>query len=140
MIIDLDVFGTPMPQGSKKAFVANGRAMMKESGGNKHAQWRNAVADKAFDAAKEHGRLEGALAVTVSFRFPMPKSRPKAVRDEGWAWKTVAPDIDKLLRTVFDGLQAGGLLADDAHVAQVTSTKAEVTGATGAHITIASLD
>lgn len=133
-MISFDVLGVPMPQGSKRAFVANGRAMMKETGGNKHAQWRNAVADKAREARDEHGAIVGPVRAVVEFRFPMPKSRPKATRLLGTAPKLTAPDIDKLLRAVFDGLQAGALIPDDSLVVSVVATKVEVTDWFGAHV------
>ena len=66
----------------------------------------------------------------------MPKSRPAAARRRGWAHKTTAPDLDKLLRAVGDSLQAGGLIADDAAIASITATKIETTSWTGAVVTI----
>lgn len=139
MIVRFDVIGDPKPQGSKKAFVANGRAIMTE--GNTHAAWRNQVADAARQAAIGlllcEAPLDGPLEARVEFRFAMPKSRPKRVRDQGESPKTTAPDVDKLVRTVFDGLQAGGLIADDSRVWRVVASKVETTGWTGCTITLA---
>lgn len=141
-LVEFEVIGVPMPQGSKKAFIANGRAMMKESSGG-HAAWRNAVSDKAREAAAEltfrtdwYAPLDGALGLSIEFRFPMPKSRPKAARARGWCHKTTAPDTDKLVRTIGDALQSAGLVADDARFCNVHATKTEVTGWVGAAIRI----
>jgi crossover junction endodeoxyribonuclease RusA len=139
MVITFEVLGIPMPQGSKKAFVANGRAMMKESGGDKHAQWRNAVANAAKDVAGHDdvsAPLDAAMHVVLDFRFPMPKSRTKSQRAQGEIAKTTAPDVDKLARAVLDGLQAGGLIRDDALVSALVVTKSEVVGWSGVTITI----
>ena len=66
----------------------------------------------------------------------MPKSRPKKVRERGYAPKTTAPDLDKLVRAVCDALQAGGLITSDARIATLTARKREVVGWTGATITL----
>ena len=78
-VIEFTVLGTPHPQGSKKAFAVNGRAIMTEASGG-HAAWRNAVADKARHVATGLGcgPLDGPLALTVLFRFPMPKIAPES--------------------------------------------------------------
>jgi len=139
-VVSFTVHGTPMPQGSMKAFAAGGRAMVKPSGGLKFAQWRNAVAEAASRAAADHGRFDGPVQLTVAFRFPMPKSRPAAVRKAGRAPKTTAPDLDKLLRSVGDALVAGGLLRDDAQIVHVQASKHETTDDHGAGISVSELD
>ncbi len=122
-----DIIGTPKPQGSKRAFTANGRAMMKESGGNAFAAWRNAVADKArAEAERLGGCYDVPLRLDVTFRFPMPKSRRAALRRLGMIPKTTAPDTSKLVRALEDGLQAGGLIRDDALIADLHAVKIEV--------------
>lgn len=131
-----DVFGVPYPQGSKRAFVANGKAIMTEASGTGHAAWRNAVAEAAHARAATCGTFTGPLHLDVSFLFPMPKSRSRAKRDAGACPKTTAPDLDKLLRTVGDALKAGGLIADDALIVSVCASKTEVIGWTGATITV----
>ena len=133
-----EVYGTPAPQGSKKAFNAkDGRAMLKESSPI-HAVWRNQIATVAKEQAKNHDNiaLDGALTLVVVFRFKMPKNRPKAVRMHGTAPRIIAPDTDKLVRNVCDGLQAGGLICDDARICNLHASKIETTGWTGAEISI----
>lgn len=149
-LVEFEVIGVPCPQGSMKAFAVGGRAMVKPSGGLKFAQWRNAVAQAGHDlvvtragewAAEVGGGdfefpLDGALGLSVEFRFPMPAGRPKAVREYGRAWKTTAPDTDKLIRCIGDALTASGLITDDARFVAVEATKVETTGWTGAIVTI----
>lgn len=137
-----DVLGIPKPQGSKKAFVVNGKAQMTEAGGDAFAAWRNAVAQAAADRRVSVGQcLDGPLRLHVTFRFPMPASRLKSDRVQGWRWRQETPDTSKLLRALEDGLQAGGLIVDDARFVDEQARKIEVHQAwTGAHIVISRAD
>jgi Holliday junction resolvase RusA-like endonuclease len=140
MSVTFDVYGTPKPQGSKSAFVANGRAMMKESGGTSFAAWRNAVAEAAMRQAELHGMLDGPLRLNVIFTFRMPGNATAAEKRAGWRWKQSAPDTSKLIRALEDGLQAAGLIRDDSRFADEHAVKYElVDGPTGAHVEITSL-
>lgn len=132
LLAPFEVIGLPAPQGSKR-HVGNG--IMRESSKNL-APWRDAVAHAARDIAGDSLPLAGPLRLVVHFRFPMPKSRRAAVRAAGWAPKTSAPDLDKLVRSTGDALKAGGLIGDDALFAEITATKSEVIGWTGAEITV----
>lgn len=127
-----EVLGNPAPQGSKR-HVGNG--ILIESS-KKVAPWRQAVAAAARDLANDHGCLDQPLTLAVVFRFPMPRSRPAAVRRAGEAPKTTTPDVDKLLRSTADGLVMGGLIVDDARLVTVLGTKREVVGWTGAELTL----
>jgi len=136
MSVEFEVLGVPAPQGSKRAFVVGGKARMTDMGSTKAVAWRDSVSATARDIAADTGRLDGPLGLSVEFRFPMPTSRKRAVRDLGRSWKVTAPDIDKLLRCLCDGLSAGGLITDDARFCAVEATKVEVTGWTGAIVTL----
>jgi crossover junction endodeoxyribonuclease RusA len=130
-----DIFGNPAAQGSKR-HVGGGRMVETAKG---HAPWRSAVAAAAHAAAVDLGLtepLDGALAVDVTFRFPMPASRSKRIREIGQHPKTTAPDLDKLARALLDGLQAGGLIVDDARVCVLRARKVEVVGWTGASVEV----
>lgn len=138
-MIEFDVMGVPAPQGSKRHV---GRGIMVEQ--SKGLQpWRDSVTAQARLAARLHGResepMDGPLVLEVAFKFPMPKSRRKAVRERGWGWKVSAPDLDKLVRGVGDALTHSGLIADDARLVRVVATKVEVVGWTGATIRIKQL-
>lgn len=137
--VTFEVVGIPKPQGSMKAFAVGGRAMMKPSGGNEFAAWRNAVSQAARDV-NAPAPMSGPLRLNIVFRFPMPKSRPKALQVAGQGWKTTAPDTDKLIRCVGDALTAAGLIGDDALFAIVHAKKLETTGWTGAVVTVSEID
>lgn len=146
VLAELKVVGVPRPQGSKRAFVVNGHARMTESAGAAGAQWRDAIsqaaknlADHILDTASHSHNVPpftGPLGLSVEFRFPMPKSRSKAQHAAARIYKTTAPDTSKLVRSLEDGLQAAGLIQDDALFVAIEACKTEVTGWTGAVITI----
>ncbi len=133
------VLGDPTPQGSKRAGITpNGRPVLRESSGAKLARWRSDVA-VAAEAARRPGSppLDGPLDVTAVFRFTMPHARPALLRRIGMCWRSSAPDLDKLLRSLFDGMKAGGLIHDDARIVRVDAMKLEVAaGWTGAAVTV----
>lgn len=135
MTVTFGVVGNPAAQGSKR-HVGNG--VMIETSKNLKP-WRSAVAEAAQVAAGDNLPLTGPLYLNVSFRFPMPASRRKAIRDAGICPKVSAPDLDKLIRAVGDALKAGGLIQDDALFADIRARKYEVIGWTGATITVGEL-
>lgn len=134
---EFEILGVPSPQGDKSAVMIGGKPRLIEgkrgSARAKHRDWRSAVAQAARDIARDSDApFDGPLELCVQFRFPMPASRPKRIRLAGRAPKVSSPDLDKLLRALGDGLQAGGLITDDARIVEVVASKIEVTGWTGA--------
>lgn len=113
--IAFSVLGKPAPQGSKRAFVVKGHAVLTEDS-KRSAPWRDSVAAAARDAMNGHLPIDDAVDVSVTFDFIRPKSSKRE-------YPSVIPDVDKLLRTVLDGLTAGGALRDDARVVNVTARK-----------------
>lgn len=98
LIVDFTAIGTPKPQGSKRAFVVGGRAVMTESNKAGHADWRATVQQAAIAAMGERPPVDGPLEVLVTFALRRPASHPKTKR----TWPTARPDIDKLVRAVND--------------------------------------
>lgn len=132
MTVTFEVIGLPAPQGSKTRMPSG---VMVEA--NKRTKpWRDSVAAAAREQADVAGMLDGPLVLQVCFRFPMPASRPKAVRARGEAWKKSTPDLDKLVRAVGDALTQSGLIADDARIVRVVAEKVEVSDWTGAVIAV----
>jgi Holliday junction resolvase RusA-like endonuclease len=123
----LRVNGIPVPQGNKTGFLAKGkdgaaRLVVREGRDNEAAgrfrSWRQAVTDAAAQAPERPSEpLNGPVAVTLHFTFPRPASDRYRTRH------TVKPDLDKLMRSVFDGLVAGGWLQDDSRVSYVVAGK-----------------
>jgi Holliday junction resolvase RusA-like endonuclease len=144
-MITIAVYGTPAPQGSKRAYIsARGRAAVVESGSARQKSWRQAV----VDAALGHGTpmLAGPVAVDITFTLARPKSHYRTgknahlIRDSAPSWPARAPDIDKLTRNTLDGLTAAGTYADDGQVVKLTAVKQWADGRPpGAHITVTPL-
>lgn len=121
LVLSFGVEGIPAPQGSKSAFVVNGRARLVEASGKKHKLWRQQVTDAAREAATVNGHsafpLDGPLEVRVRFFMPVPKT----VKVGEFHAKT--PDVDKLARSVLDSLTMAGVWCDDSRVSVLSAEK-----------------
>jgi crossover junction endodeoxyribonuclease RusA len=110
--LTIDVSGEPASQGSHS--VINGRIVQVNS--TKHKRWRNAVAFAALDLITDGWELlDEPLELSVIFYLP----RPKSVSRE---FPAVMPDVDKLLRAVFDSL-SGVIYLDDSRIIRATAQK-----------------
>lgn len=134
--------GDPVPQGSMVPFISRGRAHMKPGNERELHAWREKVA-RAVTLASG-GRLVGdnvPVTVNVVFRLQPPLKMP---RERVAA--TVAPDVDKLLRAVLDGMTVNeygaagkfGLYADDKQVVDAHPRKEYATAShpPGAYIEV----
>lgn len=114
------VAGSPVPQGSKSARVYNGRAIMFEAN-KKLPAWRTAVSKAARLAMYEQDQwvepFDKPVKIVLTFFMPRP-AKPK------WAkYPASKPDLDKLVRSVFDSLTAGKVWLDDALAVEVHAQK-----------------
>jgi len=116
--------GEPAPQGSKNGFVKNGRVVMVESS-KKVKPWRNAVT--LATQAQVPCPLQNAVEIALVFHLPRPKTVTRR-------WPAVKPDLDKLIRSTFDGLTTGGLYTDDALVIAVSASKQYATDRIGCQV------
>ena len=140
------VLGTPVPQGSVKAFgsrvVAN----------NEHAlgSWRSDVASAAQRAKPANWDINAAVSLRCEFVFPRPlshygtgknatKLKPSAPR-----YHVKTPDVDKLVRGVADSIGdavARVLLNNDSQIVTLYAAKRYSTDDfLGAIITVTALD
>lgn len=113
-MIEFKVPGPPVSQGSKNAYRRGGRVVLVET---RHAELQNYRA-RIVLAARHLGRplLDEPVAVDLVFVVARPK-RPKFTQP------AVAPDIDKYMRAVFDGLTEAGIWKDDSRAVSVTAEK-----------------
>jgi hypothetical protein len=127
-MISFWIDGEPAPQGSKTGFIKNGRVVMVESS-KKVKPWRAAV----FETTARHMSWEtlSAFDKPVKIRLAFHLPRPKTVTRK---WPGVKPDLDKLIRSTFDGLTMGGLYTDDALVISVSATKQYSTDRIGCQV------
>lgn len=151
-LIEFDVVGDPVPQGSTRAFAIRkgkgegapivGVGTTNDPSGS-IAKWRADIR-AAFDGALEERPtpmpLAGAVGFVIEFRKARPKShylpanrsRPVPVlRLDAPTWPVGPPDLDKLERAVLDALKLKAY-DDDAQVCRMRSHKiyAERGGAT----------
>jgi Holliday junction resolvase RusA-like endonuclease len=109
-VINFFVDGLPVPQGSMK--VINGRVIHNK--GSELAAWRSAVAL----TARQYGARPLTDPIEIRIKFYMPK--PRTVKRQ---YPSVAPDLDKLIRAVLDGLTAIAYV-DDGQVVLIAAQKA----------------
>ena len=129
----LSVFiaGHPAPQGSKR-HVGNG--VMIESS-KKVKPWRSDIRSGLLDeGGNPHASFDGAVHTHLEFVMPRPGSTPKRSTPPA----TKKPDLDKLVRAVFDAIGSAGVWRDDSQVVGALATKrlAEIGETPGCHVTI----
>jgi len=138
-MIKIFVEGIPAPQGSKNVFIRGGRAVVTEAS-KKVKPWREAVALACIEEMNRAGYMkkfldrEISFIISVRFYLPIPKRVPT-----GYPHHLKYPDLDKLVRCVFDGItQSGCVWNDDRQVVKIKASKeyAPVGGQTGAEIEI----
>lgn len=141
------VFGVdPAPQGSKKyvgsrkSAAGNLVPMIVESS-PKLPAWRKAVSDAVIQAMHDSGddsKFEGAVKVEAVFYL----TRKPSVKRK---FPTVPPDIDKVCRSLLDGITARsksgeilGVWRDDSQVVRLEVSKVYATKQSGVAVTITS--
>ena len=133
-VVAFRVYGIPAPQGSKRAYVRGGRAMLVESSAETLRPWRDSVTHAAVEAmggALPLGGQKAPLELRVTFYMPAPTSVKRAR-------PSVAPDLSKLVRAVEDALTAGGVWDDDSRVVDLEAHEfyADAEHPPGAEITV----
>jgi Holliday junction resolvase RusA-like endonuclease len=80
--------------------------------------WRDAITMACSVYRLEHSPavLLGPLSASLVFYLERPRS---VIR----TYPNTAPDIDKLIRGCFDGIQESGLISNDAQFVSVTAIK-----------------
>lgn len=121
-ITQIEVIGLPQQKGSKTAFMAGTHAALRDTNANKAKAWQQAVRDAA--AAVHDGPLmTGPVRLSVAFRFPRPASHYGTGRNSGCLKPSAprrhaqTPDLDKLLRTLQDGLE-GVVIRNDSQICE----------------------
>ncbi|MCX4444776.1 RusA family crossover junction endodeoxyribonuclease [Streptomyces albidoflavus] len=128
--LTITVHGRPAPQGSKRYAghrrnAASGRvsAVLVEQS-KRVKPWRALVTTAAQHAMRDHdlrSPLDGPIGADIVFTVLKPTSAPK--RRRTWPTTRHSGDLDKLLRSSFDGIADAGAVVDDARIIRVTATK-----------------
>lgn len=125
-LFELQVYGTPAPQGSKRVLPAGGRPggrpIVVESS-KAVLPWRNAVVTAARVAIGDlrtttRFPMDGPLRAQMVFTLRKPMSAPKTRR----TYPDRTPDLSKLLRSTEDALKDAGVIADDARIVRYIDT------------------
>jgi Holliday junction resolvase RusA-like endonuclease len=131
--IVVTAYGLPAPQGSKRGFVAAGRAVIVDDNKPALRTWRDDVklaALRALDATPDWDPTAQVVSLHATFTLPRPRSHYRTgkqtlhlLRDAAPEWPHTRPDLDKLLRAAGDALKAAGVYADDSRIVKITATK-----------------
>ena len=135
-MLEINVVGTPTPQGSKTAYPVKGRGgkircVIVETSGKRLKEWRKAVLEAAVEAIDAAGwqAPEGPVRVSLDFYMERPKGHYRTganahlLRSGAPEFPHVRPDGDKLQRAVFDALTKAKAYEDDARVVEGTWRK-----------------
>ena len=114
------IAGTPVPQGSMRTFMVQGRPVITHSNPNLK-KWRKVLAASFQEFAPS---VPGDLYYGVALTFVL--HRPKyhsTMGDEAPKAPHVKPDLDKLIRAVLDALTDAKVISDDAHICSIEAKK-----------------
>jgi Holliday junction resolvase RusA-like endonuclease len=109
----ISVTGDPASQGSHA--IMNGRIVQVNS--KKHKAWRTAIVTEAISALPQNWEpLDEPVELIVNFYMPRPVSVTRPL-------PSVAPDLDKLIRSVGDALAIAGVYTDDSRIVRISARK-----------------
>lgn len=125
------VAGIPIPQGSKTAYVVKGRAVLADANGKKLKPWRKEITRVARASWFDRPQVTGPVRVDLVFVFERPASVKRRL-------PSVAPDLDKLVRAIGDGVTDAGIWKDDGQVIRIVAEKVYGT-APGVHVSVSEM-
>jgi len=129
--VSLSVIGDPASQGSHA--IMQGRIVQVNS--KKHKAWRKAITDEALANLPDDWQpIDEPCEAIINFYMPRPKTvdRPSP---------SVPPDLDKLIRAVFDSLKDSRIVVDDSRIVRVSARKLYAQGIEpGASIVVRTLN
>ena len=109
----ISVSGDPASQGSHA--IMNGRIVQVNS--KKHKAWRTAIVQACIESLPaDWVPLVEPVELIVNFYMSKPASVKRSL-------PSVAPDLDKLIRSVGDALAIGGVYADDSRIVRISARK-----------------
>lgn len=120
-MIFFTVFGHPEPQGSTRAFIPKGWVRPIITSANaKLKPWRQELTRSMLEVGSSRGGLierETPVCVRLDFYLDRPASLAKK-----YFRPVKKPDVDKLIRAVFDSL-TGTLIVDDSQIVELVVAK-----------------
>lgn len=144
----LFVPGRAVPQGSKTAFVSKstGRPIVVDKD-VRLPQWRMKITAAALEKRGTDPTLTGPVGARITFFMERPQGHygtgknAATLKPSAPGHPATMPDIDKLLRAVFDALTDAQVWADDGQVVwcQTIKTYADGTMQPGVEITVGAM-
>lgn len=128
--------GVPVPQGSKIPGKRKNGSLFVREGSKGHKVWRQAVTEAAEAACLASDEWDSGydgpvILGPVTFVFPPIK----AVRH----WKSTAPDLDKLLRSIGDSMTDAKVYVDDSRIVCYDSVSKIHGTPSGVYITVSTI-
>lgn len=126
--VRFDVRGRAQPAGSKRPFKRKDGSLGVRDANDASREWKNLVADKAVETMRGQPKLEGSLAMLLTFYVVRPKSHygtgrnAHLLKESAPAFPSTRPDTLKLTRAVEDAL-TGIVYRDDAQIAMQLSIR-----------------
>jgi len=129
--VSFSITGDPASQGSHA--IMNGRIVQVNS--KKHKAWRTAIVNEVIATLPADWEpIDGPCELVVNFYMAKPASVKRSS-------PSVAPDLDKLVRSVGDALAIAGVYTDDSRITRISARKLYAQGIEpGATITVKALD
>jgi Holliday junction resolvase RusA-like endonuclease len=129
--VSFSITGDPASQGSHA--IMQGRIVQVNS--KKHKAWRTAIVNKVIATLPPDWEpIDGPCELIVNFYLSKPVSVTRLS-------PSVAPDLDKLVRSVGDALAIAGVYTDDSRITRISARKLYAQGIEpGATITVKSLE
>ena len=119
IVMTIQVPGIPVGKGRPRMSVRGGHAMAYTP--EKTVRYENLVRTMFVNAYPDAVPLDVPVKVIVDAEFPIPKSWSKKKRNDAF-YVTKKPDIDNVIKSVFDGLN-GVAWTDDSLVAVLEASK-----------------
>jgi crossover junction endodeoxyribonuclease RusA len=127
-LVMFSVVGVPVPQGSHRGYVVNGRAVVTNAN-PKTRPWRQDLIHAAAEAFGERPAITGPVSVSATFKMPRPKHHfgtgrnADLLRPGAPPYPSGKPDVDKLVRNLLDALTGAAVIRDDAQVVVLDAAK-----------------
>ena len=120
-VIDICVWGTPVPQGS---MVRRGLSIV-HCNDEELRIWRNKVEVDLIEAEPLGWCRDDPVELMAQFYFQRPKSHygKRGLLKSSPEQKVTAPDLDKLTRAVGDAIQSSGIIRNDSQIIALDCTK-----------------
>jgi Holliday junction resolvase RusA-like endonuclease len=111
--VSFSVTGDPASQGSHA--IMQGRIVQVNS--KKHKAWRTAIVNEVIATLPADWEpIDGPCELIVMFYLPKPATVKRSA-------PSVAPDLDKLVRSVGDALAIAGVYTDDSRITRISARK-----------------